>query len=109
MITPTLRRDGHRSGWQNSAIGVTFFWRLSCRSPKCKKGGRVVIPADLREKYGLAVGDTVVWAEDKHGLNPSSHRASIRHAQAIVAKYKRPGVDEVEEFLRDKRAEAQRE
>ena len=76
---------------------------------KVSEGGRVVIPADLREKYGLAVGDTVVWAEDEHGLTLSSHRASIRRAQAIVAKYKRPGVDEVEEFLRDKRAEAQRE
>ncbi len=35
--------------------------------------------------------------------------ASIRRAQAIVAKYKRPGVEEVEEFLRAKRVEAQRE
>jgi bifunctional DNA-binding transcriptional regulator/antitoxin component of YhaV-PrlF toxin-antitoxin module len=76
---------------------------------KVSEGGRVVIPADLREKYGLGVGATVVWAEDEHGLTLSSHRASIRRAQAIVAKYKRPGVDEVEEFLREKRAEAQRE
>lgn len=76
---------------------------------KMSEGGRVVIPAEFREKYGLAVGDTLVWAEDEHGLTLSSHRASIRRAQAIVAKYKRPGVDEVEAFLRDKRAEAQRE
>lgn len=76
---------------------------------KVSEGGRVVIPAELREKYGLGVGATVVWAEDEHGLTLSSHSASIRRAQAIVARYKRPGVDEVEEFLRDKRAEAQRE
>lgn len=76
---------------------------------KMSEGGRVVIPAEFREKYGLAVGDTLVWAEDEHGLTLSSHRASIRRAQAIVAKYKRPGVDEVDAFLRDKRAEAQRE
>ena len=73
---------------------------------KVSDGGRVVIPADLREKYGLAVGDTVVWAEDEYGLTLHSQRAAIRRIQAIAAKYKRPGVDEVDEFLRDKRREA---
>ncbi len=76
---------------------------------KVSDGGRVVIPAELREKYGLAVGDTVVWAEDGHGLTLCSQRAAIRRIQDIAAKYKRPGVDEVDEFLRDKRKEAARE
>ena len=76
---------------------------------KVSDGGRVVIPAELREKYGLAVGDTVVWAEDGHGLTLYSQRAAIRRIQDIAAKYKRPGVDEVDEFLRDKRKEAARE
>lgn len=76
---------------------------------KVSDGGRVVIPADLREKHGIGVGDTVMWVEDGEQLVLTSVRASIRRAQAIVAKYKRPGVDEVEEFLREKRIEAQRE
>lgn len=76
---------------------------------KVSDGGRVVIPADLREKHGIGVGDTVMWVDDGDQLVLTSVRASIRRAQAIVAKYKRPGVDEVEEFLREKRAEAQRE
>ena len=76
---------------------------------KVSEGGRVVIPAEFREKYGLAVGDTVVWAEDSHGLMLYSQRAAIRRVQAIAAKYKRPGVSEVDEFLRDKRLEAARE
>ena len=76
---------------------------------KVSKGGRLVIPADLREKFGIAIGDSLVLAEDGHGLTLHSLRASIRRAQAITAKYKRPGVNEVDEFLRDKRAEAAQE
>ena len=76
---------------------------------KVSEGGRVVIPAEVREKYGLAVGDTVIWGEDSHGLTLYSQRAAGRRIQAIAAKYKRPGVSEVDEFLRDKRKEAARE
>ena len=76
---------------------------------KVSEGGRVVIPAELRAKYGIAVGDSLVWADDGHGLTLSSVRASIRRAQALAAKYKRPGVREVDAFIRDKRQEAARE
>lgn len=76
---------------------------------KVSDGGRVVIPAELREKYGLAVGDTVIQAADSHGLTLYSQRAAGRRIQAIGARYKRPGVSEVDEFLRDKRKEAARE
>lgn len=76
---------------------------------KLSEGGRLVIPASLREKYGIAVGDSLVLGEDEHGLTLSSLRASIQRAQAITAKYKRPGISEVDEFLRERREEAARE
>jgi hypothetical protein len=38
-----------------------------------------------------------------------SPRAALRRAQQIAARYKRKGVSEVDEFIRDKRAEAARE
>lgn len=76
---------------------------------KVSDGGRVVIPAELREKYGLAVGDTAIQAADSHGLTLYSQRAAGRRIQAIGARYKRPGVSEVDEFLRDKCKEAARE
>ena len=75
---------------------------------KVSDGGRVVIPAELREKYGIAVGDTLVWTDDEQGLRLESYRASIRRVQAIAAKYKRPGINEVDAFIRDKRKEAAR-
>lgn len=76
---------------------------------KVPDGGRVVIPAELREKYGLTVGDPVVLAENSHGLTRYSQRAAGRRIQAIGAQYKRPGIRKVEEFLGDKRKEAARE
>jgi AbrB family looped-hinge helix DNA binding protein len=76
---------------------------------KVSDGGRVVIPAEYRAKLGIGVGDVLYWREEGEQLVLSSRAAGIRRAQAIVAKYKRPGVDEVEAFLRDKREEAARE
>ena len=76
---------------------------------KVSEGGRVVIPAELRARHGIAIGDSLLWVEDEQGLRLVTPRAALRRAQQLAAKYKRPGVDEVDEFIRDKRAEAARE
>ena len=76
---------------------------------KVSEGGRVVIPADMRARHGIAIGDSLLWVEDEQGLRLVTPRAALRRAQQLAAKYKRPGVDEVDEFIRDKRAEAARE
>jgi AbrB family looped-hinge helix DNA binding protein len=77
---------------------------------KVSEGGRVVIPAELREKYGIEVGDTVVWRDSADGLMLSSRQAAIRRIQAIAAKYKKPGDPSiVDELIRERREEAARE
>jgi len=76
---------------------------------KLSEGGRVVVPAALREKYGFAIGDTLVWQDDEDGLRLVSRREGIRRAQKMLAKYKRPGESVVDEFLAERRAEAARE
>ena len=35
---------------------------------RVSEGGRVVVPASLRQKYGIRVGDTLVWRDGEHGL-----------------------------------------
>ena len=76
---------------------------------KVSDGGRVVIPAELREKHGIGVGDMVMWVEDGEQLVLTSVRASIRRAQALVAKHnKHPGVSMVDELIRERREEAAR-
>lgn len=76
---------------------------------KVSEGGRVVIPAELRAKYRIEVGDVVVWHDDGEGLRLLSRRDGIRRAQRILAKYRRPGQDAVDELLGERRAEAARE
>jgi AbrB family looped-hinge helix DNA binding protein len=76
---------------------------------RVSEGGRVVIPAELREKYGIAIGDTVVWHDDGQTLSLVSRRAAIRRAQQIASRYAQPGISVVDGFLRDKRDEARRE
>ncbi len=73
------------------------------------EGGRVVIPAELRSKLGIRVGDRLIWIDEGDRLVLTTVRASIRRAQQIFAKYKRPGEDIVEEFLRERREAAARE
>jgi bifunctional DNA-binding transcriptional regulator/antitoxin component of YhaV-PrlF toxin-antitoxin module len=76
---------------------------------RVSEGGRVVVPASLRQKYGIRVGDTLVWRDGEHGLVLQSRSAGIRRAQAIAAKHKKPGVSVVDELIRERRADAARE
>jgi bifunctional DNA-binding transcriptional regulator/antitoxin component of YhaV-PrlF toxin-antitoxin module len=77
---------------------------------KVSGGGRVVIPADLRAKHGIAVGDELFWHEDGEQLVLSTRMAGIRRAQAIVRKYIKPGSPSmVDELIRERREEAARE
>ena len=73
---------------------------------KVSDGGRVVIPAEMRQKYAIEVGDTVVWRDDGDGLRLFSRRDGVKRAQQVLAKYKRPGESAVDELLRERRAEA---
>jgi AbrB family looped-hinge helix DNA binding protein len=76
---------------------------------KVSEGGRVVIPAELREKYHIEVGDSVIWRDDGDGLRLFSRRNGIRRAQQLLAKYRRPGESAVDELIRERRDEAARE
>lgn len=74
------------------------------------EGGRVVIPAELRAKLGIKVGDRLVWQDEGDRLVLTSRRAALRRAQALVAKYNnKPGVSMVDELIRERREEAARE
>ena len=76
---------------------------------KVSEGGRVVIPAKLRQKYAIEVGDLVVWRDEGDGLRLFSRRDGIKRAQQVLEKYKRPGRSAVDELLSERRAEASRE
>ncbi|HOB96328.1 MAG TPA: AbrB/MazE/SpoVT family DNA-binding domain-containing protein [Aquabacterium sp.] len=76
---------------------------------RMSKEGRVLIPAELRNALGLQAEEPLrVYVVDGE-LRIVSRREGIRKAQAIVARYKQPGVSVVDEFLSERRAEAERD
>jgi AbrB family looped-hinge helix DNA binding protein len=76
---------------------------------RMSKEGRVLIPVELRKSLGLAANEPLNVYEKDGELHIVSRYQAIRRAQAIFAKYKKPGHSIVDEFIREKREEAARE
>jgi antitoxin component of MazEF toxin-antitoxin module len=68
--------------------------------------GRLQIPAHLMAQLEVGPGSSLYVSVSEDGLELLSRRGAIKRAQRIAAKYKRPGVSEVDVFLEDKRKEA---
>jgi AbrB family looped-hinge helix DNA binding protein len=63
--------------------------------------GRLVIPAELRERAGLAEGTTLVVVESEHGLALLTRRQLLEQVRRDLA-----GLDLVGELLAQRRHEA---
>jgi AbrB family looped-hinge helix DNA binding protein len=72
-------------------------------------GGRVVIPADMREAMGLKQGDALVAKLSGGELTMVTMMGLVRELQVITNKYVPEGVSVVDEFIAERRAEAARE
>ena len=74
------------------------------------QGGRVVIPALFRDKYGLSEGDSVVMRCDDMGIHIATADLALSTLQNIArkrAKMRKKGV--VKSFIAERRAEAKRD
>lgn len=80
------------------------FWRTSIAA-----GGRVVIPAAVREELGFAEGEPLVLTVDDGTVRIETYQRSVERIQAQVRTMIPPTGDLVDRFLADKRAEAARE
>lgn len=76
---------------------------------KIGPGGRIVIPAKLREKLGVKPGDTVWLEEDNEQLRITSVRQAIRRMQDLVAQYAPGDRSLADELIAERREEAARE
>jgi AbrB family transcriptional regulator, stage V sporulation protein T len=75
---------------------------------KMIKGGKLVMPAELRREFGFNDGDTLVFERGKNGVFVKTYRQVIKEVQEKVRKnLKRPF--SVDEYLAEKYAEAERE
>lgn len=70
--------------------------------------GKLVVPADLLAAAGLGPGAVHVRLTGE-GLEVLSQQAALARAQSLVAPYRRPGISEVDDFVAERRREAERE
>jgi len=72
-------------------------------------GGRVVIPADMREAMGLKQGDALIAKLNGGELTLVTMMGLVRELHQMVTDRGPAAVSFVDEFIREKRAEAARE
>ncbi len=71
--------------------------------------GRVVIPAELREKLGVRGGGKMIARLVDGALVLEPREVAIRRARKLVAKYVPKDADIIGELIAERRAEALRE
>ena len=94
----TVFMDKHRTAWQSCLYRV----RLAA-------GGRIVIPAEVRQLLRIQGGEELLLTLDEVGFRVTTYRQAIRQAQSLFAKLKGEGESVVEALLRERRDDAAKE
>jgi AbrB family looped-hinge helix DNA binding protein len=76
---------------------------------KIGEGGRVVIPAEVRQALGLKSGSQVLLSVEDGELHILTTRQATRRAQKLAEPYIQPGVSVVDELIAERRAEDARD
>ena len=84
-------------------------WRSCLYRVRLAAGGRIVIPAEVRQLLRIQVGEELLLTLDEVGFRVTTYRQAIRQAQSLFAKLKGEGESVVEELLRERRDEAAKE
>jgi len=71
--------------------------------------GRIVIPAAIREAFGIGVGDALDWRVEDGELRISTIRSRIRRAQERASRYVKPGTLVSDELSEERREAAKHE
>lgn len=82
--------------------------RLSAKL-KVGPGGRVLIPASMREALGVSEGDALMATVENGEVRMLPLAESVRRAQALVRAHVPAGVSLVDELLADRRREVEQE
>lgn len=75
---------------------------------KLGDGGRIVIPAAMREEMGVKPGDVLIAYVEDGELRVRSWLKNLRRIQAELSALKKPGESVVDEFLEERREEQRR-
>ncbi len=81
---------------------------MEAHTVKLSKDGRILIPAAARAKLGLHGRTTLRLRREGGEIRLTSIGKALLKAQEIAQRYKKPDEDVVDEFLKDRRIEAER-
>jgi AbrB family looped-hinge helix DNA binding protein len=73
------------------------------------EGGRIVIPAEVRERLGLAVGSELVLTVEGDHATIMDAKAARRRARELVRRYVDPAASLSKELMSERRREAESE
>jgi AbrB family looped-hinge helix DNA binding protein len=76
---------------------------------KVDPAGRVVIPAEVRDRLGIACGDQVILRAQHDGVRIETFRQALRRAQRYFAQLPKEEISVTDELIRNRREEASRE
>ncbi len=76
---------------------------------KITEGGRIIIPAKLRQVLGIEIGENVTLSVKDNSLQITTQKEALRRIQALVRKHVPEGVSLVDELIRERREEAANE
>ncbi len=81
---------------------------MSLITAHISQGGRIVIPAELRQKMGVAVGDQVLlsWSDDTLELRIATRKQRLQHALDLVKRYATATDSVADELIRERRQTA---
>ena len=83
---------------------------MNIGTTKMTEGGRIVIPAEIRKRLGFEIGETFnLEIDEDDSLRVSSRIQSLRRAQQLFRKHVPEGVSVVDEFIAERRREAENE
>ena len=84
-------------------------WQKQKYRVRMAAGGRIVIPADVRQELGVKEGDELLLTREPSGIRITTVEQTVREVQAFFAQFKKPGESVVDEFLEERREEAAKE
>ena len=72
---------------------------------KVAEGGRIVIPAKMRQALGIEIGENVTLEIRDNSLHILSRKQILRRVKDSVKKSAKPNVSAVDELIRERREE----
>ena len=84
-------------------------WHIQQVKVRIAAGGRVVIPAEVRQGLGVKEGDELLITQDGDGVRITTVQQAVKEVQTFFGQFKKPGESVVDEFLAERREEAGRE